>query len=185
MNTLLRSPRRKQRGQMGIIGTILGLVVIGLVLYYVMTHFGAAKSTQSGQAVSGDFTVMSAKVQSVFRNDPSGYANATEAALIGNGAVPQSWVSGGTAIVSPYGHVAVAPTNIYGTDDGLDFTFSTVPSTQCSDFVNAIQGSVVGVTVGGTTIKSATQPFSAGDLGTACKADGTTDSVAVVATLGR
>lgn len=170
MHTFARINRNKQRGQMGIIGTILGLVIIGLVLFYVFTHFGGAKATQGAQAVSSDFISAAGKLQGAYASNPQDAANATAAIVANLNVFPTSEVSGGN-INTSYGALTVAGSasdvNVAGTPS-ITLTYPSVPADQCVDFVNAVSGTAGAISVGGTLIKSSATPLTAASLGTQC-----------------
>lgn len=168
------NPGKKQRGQMGIIGVILGLVIIGLGLYFVIGHFLSAKDNEASQNGTSDFVTMIGNVQQTYHNISAGYTGVTAQTLITNGDVPSELVNG-TTIISPFGAtpVTVAPATLYSAGDAISFTVQ-VPPANCANFANTLSSNVAKMTVGGTTIVDTTAGTSLNPttLGTACSGGG-------------
>lgn len=173
MNTIAQFHRstKKQHGQMGIIGTILGLVIIGLVLFYVFTHFGSAKNNQGSQAVSSDLISAAGKLQGSYASNPQDAANVTAQVVANLSVFPKGEVSNGN-INTSYGTLtaagSAADANVSGSPS-ITLTYPSVPASQCVDFVNAVSGTAGAISVGGTIVKSSSVPMSATSLGTQCQ----------------
>jgi hypothetical protein len=183
-SSLIRSPSAaRQRGQSTIDFVIyvgLAALVLGGMAYYQFTGRTQAKVND---AISG-LNSMVGKTQALYSSSANGFSGISVAALIGNGAVPASMVKG-TAIYSQFGTpVDVASANIYGSSDGVQFTYQAVPEGACSDFVQGAQSWFSKVQVGSSVIKSMKDgtSFNPASLGTACSA---TSNVTIVFVAGR
>lgn len=171
-NHRFNSSKNKQRGQQQIIAGVLALVLIGIGLYFAVTHFLGAKDTQASQGATSDLVTMIGNVQKTYQNVSAGYTGVTAAVLINNGDVPSELVSG-TNILSPFGAtpITIASATLYTAGDAISFTVQ-VPPANCSDFANTMSTNVAKMTVGGTTIVDSTAgtQLTPDTLGTACAA---------------
>lgn len=169
-------PKRSQRGQ-NIIGVLFGLAIIVVFIGFIVAHFLQAKDSSSSTSAATDMLAIIAKTQQTFSGVPAGYAGVVPRVLIADGDVPAADIQNSNSIVlSGFGTapVNVAPVSLYGgANNGLQFAIS-VPQDQCADFLRAISGSAVILSVLGTTLKNTTNglAFNPSALSKACGAPG-------------
>jgi hypothetical protein len=144
------------------------LVLAGLALWITRGRHNTVVQNESNA-----FNAMLQGTQKLYSSDPNGFANVTAQALIDNGVVDPKMVIGGQ-ITSGFGSpVGVAPANLYGTGDGVAFTY-LVPADECSEFATSTVQGLAKLVVGGTTVVDSTvgTALAPATLGTACKSSG-------------
>lgn len=144
------STANKQRGQMGIIGALLALAIIGIALYFAISHFSQGKTEQTAQAESTNAIAIISGVQKFYATNPTQMSTATPEILVQAGFVPAQDTAGGVvnAFQSPVG---VAPATLLSGSAGLGLTY-TVPKAACVNFVEGVATSTDSTSVGGTQV---------------------------------
>lgn len=166
------SARRRSHGQaiLEYLGYIaLAALALGGIVYFITK----GRQNTVVQNESSSFSDWVTGTQKLYSSDPSGFTNVTAAALINNGIVDSKKVVNG-AITSGFGTpVTVAPANLYGTNDGVAFTYG-VPPENCSAFAQSVAPSLAKMTVAGTVVMDVTAgtALNAATLGTQCKSTG-------------
>lgn len=179
-----RQTRKRQTGQMGIIGALLGLVILGLVLAYVGRKFLDANSNSKTQTAAENTKALIVNAQQTYAHVPTRFAGVTAPALINNGAVPEANVNG-VNIVSSFGTpVAVTAQTYYQPNDSIQLSFG-VPAANCAAFAQAIADYVSVLNIGGSQVKNIQTGLVATPTNIAprCAAGGATVPFALVATL--
>lgn len=163
------SARRRSAGQaileyLGYIA-LAALALAGIVYFTTKGRHGTVVQNEASS-----FSDMVSGTQKLYSSDPNGYTNVTAQALIDNSIVDAKKVVNGS-ITSGFGTpITVAPANLYGTNDGVAFTYG-VPPVDCSSFAQSVAPSLVKMTVAGTVVMDSTAgtTLNAATLGTQCK----------------
>ena len=174
----------RQKGQ-ALISFVLAAGLLALAVAGIMHYVGQGHAATSSTTATNNLSTIVNNAQSLYHSDPSAYANITTQALIQNGAVPTSMVSG-TTLISNFGTpVTVTPSTCYNSDDCADFTYQ-VPQENCSKFTQNVSDLFVKISVGGTLVKDSTSglALAPATLGSQC-ASSSGGNVQVVFTASR
>ena len=147
-----RGPRTRQEG-MSLLDAALWLAIAAVmafgIFYLVRVVTGKRVTTQEVQ----NAITMTTDLQAKFSAQAS-FVGISAANLIRLGIVPDSMVSGTTMVSGWSTPVTVAPVTLNGAaNDGFTFTYQ-VPSRNCADFVQGVEGVFSRVVIEGTTVKN-------------------------------
>lgn len=155
-----------------LIALVIGAAILFGVFYVAQVVSKKNKVSEAVQSMNTITADVSGLYQSV-----GNYAGISGVALINNGKIPASMVSG-TTIQNQFGGTIV-PTSISfngGTNNAVNYAYSNVPKDSCSNLVQALAGTFDRITVGGTVVLNKSTGTLAGtqlnvnSLGTACNA---------------
>lgn len=145
--------RGYQRGQMGIIGTLLGIALFGIALYLVVSHFHDANISRKVAAQSQQSTSLIDTIRKLYNGSPTGFAGLSGDTLIQNGAVPPGSVSG-TQLVTVFGTpLQVAPATAFAANDSFAITYQSIDKAICAQLAEALSGQAFQLAINGTTVQ--------------------------------
>jgi len=167
------SHRKNNRGSRGftLIELLIALAIGAGLLFAVFVVVGKVQSKALTKEAAENLNLMVADTRAKFKSQGN-FTGVSPQVLINNRIPPQQMISG-TNIVSPWNtNIAVAPVTINNPNDAVRFTYTGVPSEDCSNFVQAAEGSFGRVTVAGTVVKNLyanpVVPLNIATLGTQC-----------------
>jgi prepilin-type N-terminal cleavage/methylation domain-containing protein len=169
----IRSHRKNNRGQRGftLIEMLIALAIGAGLLFAVFVVVGKVQSKALAKDAAETLNLMVADTRAKFKSQGN-FTGVTPQVLINNRIPPQQMVQG-TNIVSQWNtNIGVAPVTINNANDAVRFTYTGVPSEDCSNFVQAAEGTFGRVTVAGTVVKNLyanpATPLNVATLGTRC-----------------
>lgn len=179
-----RQNRQHQTGQMGIIGALLGLVILGMVLGYAGYKFVQANGAARTQDAAQNVRTLIANAQQAYAHVPGGFAGVTAQVLINNGLVPDENVQGANIVTNFGTAVTVQPVFYYQPNDSIQLNFA-VPAADCPDFAQEIDKSASIINVSGTQIKNTQAGLvaTASNVATRCAAGGASVPFQIIAML--
>ena len=177
---------RKQKG-FGLIELAIAIAIGAAIVFGV---FVMVKRAQSGRASSNEaksLMLMASDLRTKFSGQGT-FAGLSPANMIRMGLVPSN-MTAGTTIRSGFStDVGVTAINLNGVaSDGFEFAYS-VPSDDCANFVQSVEGAFARVSIAGTQIKNVPggdNEINVDDLAN-CAASGTSNApVALTFAQGR
>lgn len=171
------SNARKQKG-FGLIELAIAIAIGAAIVFGVFVLVKRANSSRASSNEAKSLMMMASDLRTKFSGQGS-FAGLSATNMIRMGLVPSNMIVGNTSIRSGFStDVAVASINLNGVaDDGFQFTY-TVPSDDCSDFVQSVEGAFARIAIGGTQIKNVPggdNVINVADLAS-CGASGTTNA---------
>jgi len=165
---------KKQKG-FTLLEIMLALVVASLLIYAVFVIFRPAQEGANTQSAQNNLFGLHAGAKRICPR-PGNCLTLDAAQVIQSGQAPSDMVNGSGAsatLVSPWGEaVTVAIGSVgAGTNNAYIYTFNGVPRSECNTFVSSVQNNFAEVTVGTTTVKDASTPYSTAAAVTACDND--------------
>jgi prepilin-type N-terminal cleavage/methylation domain-containing protein len=163
------SLKKRQSGftlvELGIVVAIAA-IIIGIGLIVVPSILA---STRANAEIS-ELPTITTKIQRSFANQPN-YAAVTQASIIGLNVFPTSVVDKTAGTVSNRwgGVVTVAAATLVNANDGVSITSTQIPTAECLQVGQGVEGTMRKITVGTTVVKA--DGSAAADsalLGTAC-----------------
>jgi len=148
------------------------MVVIGIIAAMVLAAFWAVPVIRNNIKSSDEanaYMAMSNDVRTVYSTQGN-FNGVNSGSLIKLGVVPSNMVRNDTIISTFDTLVTVAPTNLIGTNDGVEFSY-TIPREACTKFVQKSAVASARVTVGSTVVLNRTSGDNRVDvnaLGDAC-----------------
>lgn len=162
---------RKQQG-FTLIEVLIVLAIAAGVLFAVFMAVNKVQAKQLSKEAAENLNLMVADTRAKFKSQ--GNFTGVSALVLINNHVPPSSMIQGTNIVSPWNtNITVAPVQIVNANDGVRFTYTGVGQEDCSNFVQAAEGTFSRITVNGTLVKNipaGVQQLNVATLGTACVA---------------
>ncbi len=167
-----------------------GIVEIGIVLVIVSmllaVTLGYVRGVLADNRANDEAKALSQTILDIQRlyNNRSSYTGATALGLVGNGVFPAERVpsSTGSTVNNRWGGtVTPSLTTLVTTNDAITLTYSSVPQLECNSLVTQVERSAAKIAVGTTTVKTysaAGGTLDINTLGTACAANGNTNSIA-------
>jgi len=167
-------PRQKEnRGQRGftLIEMLIALAIGAGLLFGVFVLVGKVQSKALAKDAAESLNMMVADTRAKFKSQGN-FTGVSPQVLINNRIPPQQMVSGANIVSQWNTNIGVSPVTINNTDDAVRFTYTGVPSEDCSNFVQAAEGTFGRVTVAGVVVKnlyaSPAAPLNVATLGTQC-----------------
>lgn len=153
-----------------LIALVIGATILFGVFYVAQVVSQKSKVSDAVQSMNTIVADTSSLYQSV-----GNYSGVSASALINNGKIPASMVSG-TTIQNQFGGT-ITPTAVPfngGINNAVQYSYTNVPKDSCSSMVQALSGTFDRIVVGGTTVLDKGAGTLAGNqlnvngLGTAC-----------------
>lgn len=147
------SLKKRQSGftlvELGIVVAIAA-IIIGIGLVVVPSILA---STRANAEIS-ELPTITTKIQRAFANQPN-FANITQATVAGLNVFPPSNVSGTTITNRFGGAVTVAKNTLVATtpDDTVAITSAQIPTAECLQIGQGVEGSMRQIQVGGVVVK--------------------------------
>lgn len=157
---------KKQKG-ISLIEIMIGLAILSVSVLGVFSVYSTVKTSSENQAELKNIQSIVAKVRSMFagRNNYTGVsatmvrnANGIPTAMVSGTDVVHSWSSTGITIA------VGTPTSTF------NLTYPAVPTANCIELVNTLQGSMNSITVGSTAVGTT---VGTNDAATLCAAAAT------------
>ncbi|MDR6398065.1 type 4 pilus major pilin [Herbaspirillum seropedicae] len=156
----------------------VGAVILSVLAAGIVYGVPALMATwRAGDEVK-ELPVAVTRAQKKFANRPT-FAGLTTAVAISNDLFPKKRVTSSTVLTNRWGGTITASTaSLTTTNDVGVYTYTNVPAQECKDMIPDMEDTFRVVTVGGTTVKADGAQTDLDQLGTACDAGGSANTIA-------
>jgi type II secretory pathway pseudopilin PulG len=180
-------PHRKNRArgflsvELGLVLLVLGVLIVGAVLYLKSNLRSTSIGTNVGQV---QFIAGTAKKN---YGQANRYGGVTTAQAVQTHVVPDELRDGNaaTATNSYGGQIAFAPANGSGTNDLLTWNWSNTPADECNDLVTGVSTVMRRITVEGTDVQPLDGQLDTAALAAECERNGAGGRVRIDFFIGR
>lgn len=176
LNTLknaVKSGLQKKRDQKGFTLVEVAIVVaVGALLLIGVSQAPTIIANNRANAEIAELPQVVANIQKIYANR-SNFVGIDNAQVIGLKAFPEDRVDGAASLLSRWGEsITVAPADVgTGTDNGVSLTYALVPSAECINVIQGVEGRFYTIEVAGTEVKTDGGDLDLAALSTQCNSD--------------
>lgn len=176
--------RQKAHKGFTLIEVLIVLAIAAGVLFAIFAAVSKVQAKSIAKEASEGLNLMVADVRAKFKSQGN-FTGVTPQVLIQNRIPPSNMIQG-NQIISPWNTpINVAPATLVTANDAVAFTYTGMGSEDCSNFVQAAEGSFSRISVNGTNVKDvpggpATARLNIATLGQQCDQGGANNTIVFI-----